>query len=77
MLSSLFGSKSGGVQSVASVFCQLEGFSIISEALTPEGLVPLMDEYLTQVSDPITSAGGNRPPPFENKADAVLIMAKS
>lgn len=46
--------KLGGEQRVLTVlFSDIRGFTTISESLTPEGLVHLLNEYLTEMSDVI------------------------
>ena len=51
--------KLGGERRTLSIFfSDLQGFTTISEGLTPEGLTQLLNEYLTEMTDIIQNEGG-------------------
>ena len=51
--------KLGGQQKImTAVFTDIKGFSTISEKMTPEELVQLLNQYLTSMSDIILDLGG-------------------
>ncbi|MBN1523491.1 MAG: CHASE2 domain-containing protein [Spirochaetales bacterium] len=51
--------KLGGVQRrITAMFTDIKGFSTLSETLTPEHLVMLLNEYLTEMSNVILELGG-------------------
>ena len=41
------------------LFCDLKGFTGLSEGLTPQGLVKVINRYLSVMSEPIRSHRGN------------------
>ena len=40
------------------MFCDMKGFTTLSEGMTPQGLVKVMNRYLSTMSEPIRSHGG-------------------
>jgi adenylate cyclase len=48
----------GEIKTVTVLFSDLEGFTSLSERLSPAGLVELMNNYLTAMSDIIEAEGG-------------------
>ena len=48
----------GELRHMTAVFTDIKGFSTISESLSPEALVHLLNEYLTGMSDLILDLGG-------------------
>jgi adenylate cyclase len=48
----------GELRRMTAVFTDIKGFSTISESLSPEALVHLLNEYLTGMSDLILELGG-------------------
>ncbi len=40
------------------MFCDMKGFTTLSEGMTPQGLVKVMNRYLSTLSEPIRSHGG-------------------
>jgi adenylate cyclase len=48
----------GDKRMISSFFSDVAGFTSISEALSPEGLVNLLNEYLSEMTDIILSSGG-------------------
>ena len=40
------------------LFCDLKGFTSLSEGMTPQGLVKVMNRYLSIMSEPIRSNRG-------------------
>jgi class 3 adenylate cyclase len=40
------------------LFCDMKGFSTLSEGMTPQGLVKIMNRYLSAMSGPIRNHGG-------------------
>jgi adenylate cyclase len=45
---------------VTVLFCDMKGFSTLSEGMTPQGLVKVMNRYLTTMSEPTRSQGHHR-----------------
>jgi adenylate cyclase len=41
------------------LFCDLKGFTSLSEGLTPQGLVKVMNRYLSTMSEPIRTNRGS------------------
>jgi len=48
----------GEKREITSFFSDVAGFTSISEALTPEELVNLLNEYLSEMTDLILESGG-------------------
>ncbi|MEW5900476.1 MAG: adenylate/guanylate cyclase domain-containing protein [Acidobacteriota bacterium] len=48
----------GEKREISSFFSDVAGFTTLSEALSPEDLVSLLNEYLSEMTDIILSAGG-------------------
>jgi adenylate cyclase len=48
----------GETRNVTAFFSDIEGFSLIAEKMSPDGLVALMNEYLSAMTDVIESHGG-------------------
>ena len=48
----------GETRHVTAFFSDLEGFSLIAENMSPEALMALMNEYLSEMTDIIESHGG-------------------
>jgi class 3 adenylate cyclase len=40
------------------MFCDMKGFTMLSEGMTPQGLVKVMNRYLSTMSEPIRGHGG-------------------
>src|SRR6516162_3955633 len=40
------------------MFCDMKGFTTLSEGMTPQGLVKVMNRYLSTMSEPIRRHGG-------------------
>jgi adenylate cyclase len=43
----------GQRQIMTVMFCDMEGFTTLSEGMTPQGLVKVMNRYLSTMSEPI------------------------
>jgi adenylate cyclase len=41
------------------LFCDLRGFTSLSEGMTPQGVVKVMNRYLSIMSEPIAPTGGS------------------
>jgi adenylate cyclase len=48
----------GETRNVTVFFSDIEGFSLIAEKMSPDGLMSLMNEYLSEMTDIIESHGG-------------------
>ena len=76
---------SGQRRVMTTLFCDLTGFTNISEGMTPQGLVKVMNRYLSTMSEPIRTQNGvidkyigdaimaYRGPPFNDDADQARL----
>ena len=58
LLSQSSGTTEGQRQTMTVMFCDMKGFTAMSEGMTPRGLVKVMNRYFTTMSEPIRERHG-------------------